>query len=118
MVMYAAATWDFHRHHYDSEFAHQKGFSGPFVDGQMFGSLLARMITQWTGPNGVLRKLKLTYRIMVFPGDFVTCKGIVMKKFVKDRENLINCEIWIENQKGEKVVLGNALMALPSEGTH
>lgn len=119
MVMYAAATWDFHRHHYDKEFAQTKGFPGPFVDGQMFGALLTKMITLWAGPYGVLKMLRLTYRAMVFPEDLITCRGKVTKKFMEGGENLIGCELWIENQKGERVVVPvNALLALPSKNSN
>lgn len=115
-VMYAGATWDFHRVHYDKEFTQSKGFPGPFVDGQMFGALLAQMITQWTGPDGVLKKLGLTYRVMALPGDVVTCKGKIKEKYTKDGENLIECDLWIENQKGEKVIApAHALVAVPSK---
>ncbi|MCK4818147.1 hypothetical protein KA005_20420 [bacterium] len=114
-VMYAGATWDFHRHHYDKEFVQSKVLPGTFVDGQMFGAFLAQMVTHWAGPSGVLKKLRLTYRVMAFPGDVVTCKGKIAEKYTKDGENLISCELWIENQKGEKVIApAHALIALPS----
>ena len=33
MVMYAAATWDFHRYHHDMEYANGKGMRTQFLDG-------------------------------------------------------------------------------------
>lgn len=115
-VMYSAATWDFHRHHYDKEFVQNKGFPGTFVDGQMFGAFLAQMVTQWTGPNGIIKKLGLSYKVMAFPGDVITCKGKIAEKYTKDGEHLIDCELWIENQKGEKVIApAHALVSLPSQ---
>ena len=44
-----AATWDFHRYHYDSEFVATLGMPAPFMDGQMIGALLARQLMQWGG---------------------------------------------------------------------
>jgi len=117
-VMYSAATWDFHRHHYDKEFAESKGFPGPFVDGQMFGAFLAQMITQWVGVDGVLKKLGLTYKIMAVPGDVLSCKGKVTGKYTEEGENLVNCEMWIENQRDETIVApAQALLALPSKSS-
>jgi acyl dehydratase len=114
-VMYAAATWDFHRHHYDKEFADKKGFPGTFVDGQEFGSFLVQLVTHWTGVGGVLRELDLNYRVMAFPGDILTCKGRVAEKHTNGEENLVRCELWIENQRDEKVVEpAHAVLALPS----
>jgi len=116
MVMYAAATWDFHRHHYDKEFAQSKGFPAPFVDGQMFGAFLSGMITNWAGPNVAFKKLRLTYRVMVFSGDTIACKGSITGKYKEGSENLVSCKLWIENQRGEKnVATGTALIALPSK---
>ena len=42
LVMYAGATWDFHRYHYDPEFVAELGMPAPFMDGQMVGALMAR----------------------------------------------------------------------------
>ena len=116
-VMYAGATWDFHRVHYDTAFAEGKGFPGPFVDGQIFGAFLAQMVTQWAGPEGVLKKLSLSYRVMALPGDTLSCRGKVSETYEKDGENLVACELWIENQRGEKVVApAHALIALSVSG--
>lgn len=116
MAMYAAATWDFHRYHYDKEFAQSKGFPAPFVDGQMFGGLLTRMLISWTGPNVVLKKLNVKYRVMVFPGEMIICMGKVAQKYTEGGENLVRCELWVENENREKVVApANALLALPSK---
>lgn len=41
MVAYIAATWDFHRYHYDPDFARAMGLPEPIADGQMFGAFLA-----------------------------------------------------------------------------
>ncbi|MFC2042451.1 MaoC/PaaZ C-terminal domain-containing protein [Chloroflexota bacterium] len=117
-VMYAAATWDFHRHHYDKEFADSKGYPRTFVDGQIFGAFLAQMVTQWAGTAGMVKQLGLNYRVMAVPGDVLTCKGKVVDKHTKDNENLVNCDLWIENQRGEKVVgPAHALLALPSRNS-
>ena len=117
-VMYAAATWDFHRHHYDKGFTDSKGYPGTFIDGQMFGAFLAQLVTQWAGADGVIKQLGLNYRVIAIPGDVLTCKGKVADKHTKDSENLVNCDLWIENQRGEKVVgPAHALLALPSRNS-
>ena len=113
-VMYAAATWDFHRHHYDGGFIRGLGLKAPFTDGQVLGAFLAKMITDWIGPKGILKRLNLNYKMMVFPGDTITCKGKVTDKRIDGKNKLVFCELWIENQKGEKVVTpANAVIALP-----
>lgn len=44
LVMYAGATWDFHRYHYDPAFVTALGLPAPLMDGQMVGALLARQL--------------------------------------------------------------------------
>ncbi len=115
-VMYAAATWDFHRIHYDADIVRSKGFQKPFADGQIFGAFLAQMLTDWVGFEGALKRLKLNYRTMAFVGDTVTCKGKVSEKRTEAGENLVLCELWIENQKGERIVAdAAATIAFPTK---
>ncbi len=111
MMMYGAATWDFMRIHYDADYARQRGFPGPFVDGQMLGAFLAQLAVDWAGDPAALRRLSVRYRNFVFPGDTVTCKGKVTHK--STAEALVTCELVAENQHGE-VVAGpaTALLAL------
>ena len=114
MMAYGAATWDFIRIHYDADYARQLGFTGPFVDGQMLGGFLAQQVQDWAGPDAFLRKLGFRNRVMVYPGDVVTCHGMVSGVKLEGDEGLVECELWIENQSGEKVVQpANALVRLP-----
>ena len=52
MVMYAAATWDFHRYHHDMEYANGKGMRAQFLDGQQLGGYLAQHVSDWAGIGG------------------------------------------------------------------
>ena len=114
MMAYGAATWDFIRIHYDADYARQLGFTGPFVDGQMLGGFLAQQVQDWAGPDAFLRKLGFRNRVMVYPEDVITCHGVVSGVRREDGEGLVECELWIENQSGEKVVEpANALVRLP-----
>jgi acyl dehydratase len=116
MVMYAAATWDFHRHHYDYEFVRGKGFPAPFVDGQMLGAFLAQMVTSWKGEEHTLKKLSFGFREMAFPGDVLTCRGKVADKFTQEGKKILRLELWIENQKGHLVVSpASALVSMGPE---
>lgn len=116
MMMYGAATWDFMRIHYDADFARQRGFSGPFVDGQMLGAILAQLVVDWAGDPGALKRLNVRYRNFVFPGDTVTCKGQVTRKSVEGSEALVECQLVAENQNGD-VVAGpaTAVVAFPQK---
>jgi hypothetical protein len=43
------------------------------------------------------------------------CKGVVTGKKEENGEYLVDCDIWVENGKGEKTTPGKATVALPSK---
>jgi hypothetical protein len=51
---------------------------------------------------------------MVLLGDVLTCQGKVIKKFQGNDENCVECELFITNQKGEKLTSGTAVASLKS----
>lgn len=104
MMAYGAATWDFIRLHYDADYARELGFEAPFVDGQMMGGFLAQQVQDWAGPGAFLRKLAFRNRVMAYPGDSLTCHGVVTEVSLTDEGGIVECDLWIENQRGEKVV--------------
>jgi acyl dehydratase len=104
MMAYGASTWDFVRLHYDFDYARERGFSAPIVDGQMVGGFLAQLIQDWAGPDAFLRKLSFRNRAMSFPGDAVVCSGVVVRSYTEGDDNLVDCDLWVDNQRGERVV--------------
>ncbi len=104
MMAYGAATWDFIRLHYDADYARELGFEAPFVDGQMMGGFLTQHVQDWAGPEAFLRKLAFRNRVMAYPGDSLTCRGLVTGVSATDEGGMVECDLWVENQRGEKVV--------------
>lgn len=103
-VIYQAATWDFARHHYDYKFAESLGLPAPFPDGAIYSAYLAKMITDWIGEAGEIKKFSFRFKTMTFIGDTVTCGGKVVDKYQKDGKSYIECALWVDNQKGQKVI--------------
>jgi acyl dehydratase len=77
LVAYGAATWDWHRLHYDLEYARTVNLPGVIVDGQMFGALLARAALDWAGPRAFIARLSFKMKSMVFAGETVLTEGEV-----------------------------------------
>ena len=77
IMAYGAATWDWHRMHYDDGYAREQGLPGVVLDGQAFGAYLAMAVTGWLGPRAFVRKLSFRMRAMVRPGDTIRCVGEV-----------------------------------------
>ena len=53
---------------------------------------------------------------MSYPGEKLTCKGEVTRKYEQNREHFVDCKVWAENPKGEKTVSGRAVVTLPATG--
>ena len=114
MMAYGAATWDFIRLHYDADYARELGFEAPFVDGQMMGGFLTQHVQDWAGPGAFLRKLAFRNRVMAYPGDSLTCHGVVTDVSSTEESGMVECDLWMENQRGEKVVdPASALLRFP-----
>jgi len=81
-------------------------FGGPYLL-----QFLSQMITKWL-PNirGWIEggELDVKFTSAVTPGEMVTCKGKVVEKKCEDGTKILFCDIWVEKQNGEKVVIGSA----------
>ncbi len=84
LVMYGAATWDWHRLHYDAGFAREMKLPGPVIDGQMYGALFAKQAIDWLGPRAFVAKLDFRMRAMAFAGDTLVAEGEVVETRAED----------------------------------
>ncbi len=113
LVMWAGASGDFYEVHYDKDFAQENGLPGVIVHGALKNAWLAQLMTDWIGPTGRLTKLAVQYRATDVPNDHLVCKGLVRAKHRQGQNALVDCDIWLENGKGEKTTTGSATVALP-----
>lgn len=116
LVMWAGAVGDYNPIHYDKDFAQSRGLSGVIVQGQLISAFLGQLMTDWIGEKGILKRLGCSYKGMNYPGEALTCRGKVTKKYVEAGEHCVECSLWVENAKGEKTVSGMAIVVLPSRG--
>jgi len=88
---------------------------GVFAHGMLSMGFVGQAVTDWSGA-GAVRKLGVRFAALVRLKDVVTCRGRVIGKSSKDDVNLVELEVWAENQRSEKIVTGRATVALPSRG--
>jgi acyl dehydratase len=117
LVRYAGASGDFYQIHYDKDFALANGLPGVILHGALKNAFLGQLMTDFAGEHGRLKKLAAQYRGMDQPGSKILCRGKIRKKYTHDGEHLVECEIWLENAKGEKTTPGTATVALPSRAS-
>jgi hypothetical protein len=128
LVKFAGASGDFNPLHYDEAFAQAAGQERPIVHGQLKRAWMVQLVIDWLGGDpGQLKKLSCRFKAADLPrrmktisesheGETWTCKGKVTKKREANGEKLVECNIWIENGKGEKTTTGTATVLLPSRG--
>jgi acyl dehydratase len=105
------AAFSFHVH---PEAAADKGLARPNVSGLDPTTLISQMMLALVG-QGWLLGGEFTYRIMhqISVDDFITAKGTLIDKREEGPNLRLVCEIWCENQRGEKVFTGEASGVIP-----
>ena len=115
LVKWAGASGDFYQIHYDKDYALGNNLPGILVHGPLKSAWLGQLLSDWVGEGGKIKKYGCSHRGMDVPGDKLTCKGTVANKYVEGDEHLVECDIWLENSKGEKTTPGKAVVSLPSK---
>ncbi len=113
LTRYAGASGDFTPIHQDADFAKAAGMGDVFAHGMLSMGFVAQAVTDWAGAGSV-RKIGVRFAALVRLKDVVTCRGRVLSTSTKDGVNLVEVEIWAENQRAEKIVTGRATVSLPS----
>ena len=109
---YAAASGDPNPMHIDEEFARNAGYPGVFAHGMLSMGYLGHFLVQAAGPAGI-RSFKTRFVKLTWPGDVITCRGRITRLTDEANTRLVECDIWTENQAGEKKLTGSAVLALP-----
>lgn len=92
-VIYGAfASRDFMPVHHDRDFAQKQGMKDIFMNSPVTGGWISRYVTDWTGPDGEIRKISMQFGMPCHPGDRLTWSGTVAKKYVTGDEYLVDIE--------------------------
>ena len=103
------------RLHYDRDQARKGGRIRSFLaSGSYREALIARMITEWVGAEGRLRKFNIRQTAPTIEGDLMRFSGTVVEKSPAAGDPWLTCEIEGTNQDGEQIVRGQCTVVLPS----
>ena len=94
----------------DDEGARREGLPGQIAPGNMTLALLARSVLAWA-PGARLLRLGTTFRGLALAGTTVQLQGTVTEK--DDDARTVECDLWMENDEGDRLVIGTATVALP-----
>ncbi len=112
IVASAIATRDYQDVHHDRERAQALGSKDIFMNILASNGLVGRYVTDWTGPESLLKSVKIRLGAPNYPGDQMTLSGAVSKKWQTDDENLLEIELVGKNSLGNHVT-GQVVVAIP-----
>ena len=98
----------------DQAVAEKSQLPGPIVPGIMSMGIMARLLTDWAGPEA-LRDLDLVFRQPVPHNKPLTISATVTDTRMEEGENVIECDILLTGPQGERYVGGKAIVVLPSK---
>jgi acyl dehydratase len=107
LVKYAGASGDYNLIHTDDETARTVGLEGVIAHGMLSMAFLGEYLCWLAGPESV-RRLAVRFNAMVRPGDTLTCRGRVKERTTNDGFRRLRLEVWTENQRAERVTVGEA----------
>lgn len=77
IVSTAIATRDYQVVHHDPDVAKERGSQDIIMNILTSNSFVGRFVTDWTGPNAVLRSVKIRLGAPNYPGDTMVVTGAV-----------------------------------------
>ena len=109
---YAEVSGDHNPIHLNPEAARAVGLDGTIAHGMLSMAFLGQALTDWITTSNTrgawVARLRVRFQAMVKPGDTLTCKGVLGAR-ENDRQRV---DLWIDNQRGERVITGDADVAL------
>ena len=108
----AIATRDFMPVHHDREYASQQGAPDIFMNILSDTGYCSRFLTDWAGPDTMIRHLAIRLGTPVFPGHTLSYSGEVASIGVEGDEYVIEVAFRATGDLGDHVT-GTATLTLP-----
>ncbi len=109
-----SGSQDYNLMHHDRAFAQSQGAPDMYLNTGFIEAMLCRLVTDWMGDSGTLKKLGIQMRRFNTFGDKLTIKGKVTHKEMNAGEHLVYCDVWVESDREGVTVPGKATISLPS----
>jgi acyl dehydratase len=109
----AIATRDFMPVHHDKAYANAQGAPDIFMNILSTNSYCSRYLTDWAGPDAILRHLSIRLGVPVFPDSILTFRGEVTGVHEERGEKLVNVSFSARTDLGNHAT-GTATLSLPN----
>ena len=108
IVAGAIASRDYQDVHHDAALAHQRGSKDIFMNILTTNGWVGRYVTDWAGPEALLRSVDIRLGAPNYPGDTMVFSATVAAK----RDGVVTIALRGANQLGDHVT-GSVEVALP-----
>ncbi len=112
IVAGAIATRDFMPVHHDREYANAQGAPDIFMNILSSNAYCSRFLTDWAGPEAMIRRLSIRLGVPVFPGSTLTFTGTVTATSREGNEGTVDVGFRATNELGDHLT-GTAMLTLP-----
>ena len=113
IVAGAIATRDFMPVHHDRDYANQQGAPDIFMNIISTNGHCSRFLTDWAGPDAMVKRLAIRLGVPTFPGTTLTFTGRVERVEQAGDEQLVDVALRATNDLGDHVT-GTATLSLPA----
>ena len=114
IVAGAIASRDFMPAHHDAEFAKGQGAPDLFMNILTTNGYVARFITDWAGPETIVRKIAIRLGAPAIPGQDLRFTGQVTSKTESGDEIVIEVAVRAANDLGDHAT-GSVTLTLPRD---
>lgn len=112
IVAGAIASRDFMPVHHDRDYANQQGAPDIFMNILSDTAYCSRFLTDWAGPDAMVRRLAIRLGVPVFPGHTLTYTGEVTDLVREGGEGFVEIQLQATSDLGEHIG-GTATLSLP-----
>ena len=112
LARFAGAIDNYNPLHLDDKVAAAAGKNSVFAPAHLIMAHIGRLVeAAFLGAS--IRRYGLRVLKLLWPGDVLTCRGLVVDKRIEDGEHVLDVDVWADNQRGETVAKGRVLAVVP-----
>ena len=109
---FAAANDEFYMYHMDPEYDKKLGWPEVIIMGHLRMSYMSKLLEDWVGIDGQIKKIGCQHRGVDVRNSTIYVGGKVINKYEENGQLLLDCELWVDNEKGERTSPGWATVEL------
>ncbi len=94
--------------HCDYDAAHATGLPAPNINGAIVAGLLGELFIKFFGENYIGGTLSFNLIRQVQVNDELTARGVIKDKVAEPDGTRLFLDVWLDNQNGDKVLVGKA----------